>query len=185
MPRPLQAAVFSAVSFSLGAAFRWRSHGSRRAELIWIIAVSSLVFLALLGAVAARAGGASILRGSVRVLFWGAIAMAATALVGRLVRHDALGRLSDGEHLRRSSRRSPSSKAQARQSAGHHYDRFAGFDDACSISMRSPIFSISSVESESHPSGRALSRFRSLHPARLCSDPRDRKAARPRSARVG
>lgn len=83
--RPLQAAVFSAVSFSLGAALplavAWLTPGS---NLIWLIAASSLVFLALLGAVAARAGGAGMLKGSVRVLFWGAIAMAATALVGRL-----------------------------------------------------------------------------------------------------
>lgn len=84
--RPLQAAVFSAVSFSIGAALplgaAWLSP---LPSLIWITAVSSLVFLALLGAIAAHAGGASMLKGSARVLFWGAIAMAATALVGRLV----------------------------------------------------------------------------------------------------
>ena len=51
---------------------------------IWLIAVSSLFFLAILGAVAARAGGASMLKGSIRVLFWGTIAMTATALVGKL-----------------------------------------------------------------------------------------------------
>ena len=83
--RPLQAAVFSAVSFSIGAALPlatvWLSPMS---GLIYITAASSLVFLAALGAVAARAGGASMVRGSVRVLFWGAIAMAATALVGKL-----------------------------------------------------------------------------------------------------
>ena len=83
--RPLQAAVFSAVSFSIGAALPlatvWLSPMPR---LIYITAASSLVFLALLGAVAARAGGASMLTGAVRVLFWGAIAMAATAVVGKL-----------------------------------------------------------------------------------------------------
>jgi VIT1/CCC1 family predicted Fe2+/Mn2+ transporter len=83
--RPLQAAVFSAVSFSLGAslplAVAWLTVGT---VLIWVVAASSLIFLALLGAVAARAGGAGILKGAVRVLFWGAVAMAATALVGRL-----------------------------------------------------------------------------------------------------
>ena len=83
--RPLQAAVFSAVSFSIGAALPLAAAWlSPLPSLIWITAVSSLVFLAVLGAVAAGAGGASMLRGSVRVLFWGAIAMAATALVGKL-----------------------------------------------------------------------------------------------------
>lgn len=83
--RPIQAAVFSAVSFSIGAALPLGvaalTFGVR---LIPTVAVASLVFLALLGAVAARVGGAPVARGLVRVLFWGAIAMAATALVGRL-----------------------------------------------------------------------------------------------------
>ncbi len=83
--RPTQAAVFSAVSFSIGAALPLAvaavTDGTR---LIPAVAVSSLFFLALLGAIAARAGGAPIVNGLVRVLFWGAIAMAATALVGRL-----------------------------------------------------------------------------------------------------
>jgi len=83
--RPLQAAIFSAASFAVGAALplaaAWFSTGRM---MIWIVAGSSLVFLALLGAVAAQAGGAAPLKGSMRVLFWGAIAMAATALVGRI-----------------------------------------------------------------------------------------------------
>lgn len=83
--RPLQAAVFSAVSFAAGAALplavAWFVPGSR---LIWAVAAGSLVFLTLLGAIAARAGGAPMLTGAARVLFWGAVAMAATALVGRL-----------------------------------------------------------------------------------------------------
>ena len=83
--RPLQAAVFSAVSFSIGAALpltvAWFGGAS---TLIPLIAGASLIFLIVLGAVAARAGGAGILKGSLRVLFWGALAMAATALVGRL-----------------------------------------------------------------------------------------------------
>ena len=83
--RPLQAAGFSAASFAVGAAMplavTWFSHGPL---MIWLIAVSSLFFLAILGAVAARAGGASMLKGAIRVLFWGTIAMAATALVGKL-----------------------------------------------------------------------------------------------------
>jgi|ERR1043166_9013622 VIT1/CCC1 family predicted Fe2+/Mn2+ transporter len=83
--RPLQAAVFSAVSFSIGAALPLAAAWfTPHASVIAFTAISSLVFLAILGAVAAHAGGASMLKGSIRVLFWGAIAMAATALVGRL-----------------------------------------------------------------------------------------------------
>ena len=52
--------------------------------MISLVAISSLVFLAVLGAVAAKAGGAGMLKGSLRVLFWGAIAMAVTAGVGKL-----------------------------------------------------------------------------------------------------
>jgi len=83
--RPIQAAVFSACSFAVGAtlpllvlAFTFG------AALIPLVAGSSLLFLAILGGVAAQAGGASVITGAVRVLFWGAIAMAATALIGKL-----------------------------------------------------------------------------------------------------
>lgn len=83
--RPLQAAIFSAIAFSVGAALplgvTWFLPFTM---MIWAVAVSSLVFLAVLGAVAAKAGGAGMLKGSVRVLFWGAIAMAVTAGVGKL-----------------------------------------------------------------------------------------------------
>ncbi|MEP6947485.1 MAG: VIT family protein [Acidobacteriota bacterium] len=82
---PLQAAGFSAASFALGATppliVAWLAPGHL---MIWLVAASSLLFLILLGAVAARAGGASIITGAFRVLFWGAIAMTATALVGKL-----------------------------------------------------------------------------------------------------
>lgn len=83
--RPLQAAIFSAAAFSVGAALplimTWFSPFTL---MIWVVAVSSLVFLAILGAVAAKAGGAGMIKGSARVLFWGAIAMAVTAGVGKL-----------------------------------------------------------------------------------------------------
>jgi VIT1/CCC1 family predicted Fe2+/Mn2+ transporter len=83
--RPLQAAGFSAVSFSLGAAMPllvvFLVTGSL---LIPILAASSLIFLAILGGVAARAGGASVTKGSLRVFFWGAIAMIATAIIGKI-----------------------------------------------------------------------------------------------------
>ena len=83
--RPLQAAIFSAAAFSVGAALplvvTWFTPFT---VMIWAVAVSSLIFLAVLGAVAAKAGGAGMLKGSARVLFWGAIAMAVTAGVGKL-----------------------------------------------------------------------------------------------------
>jgi len=55
-----------------------------RPQLIGIVAAASLLFLAALGSLAARAGGAPIVAGAIRVTFWGALAMAATAGVGRL-----------------------------------------------------------------------------------------------------
>lgn len=83
--RPLQAALFSAISFSVGAALpllvSWLAFDY---GLIRYVGISSLFFLAVLGAIAAHAGGASMLKGALRVLFWGTVAMAATALVGRL-----------------------------------------------------------------------------------------------------
>jgi len=83
--QPVQAAFSSAGTFIVGAALpllvAWAIPGTR---LIPAVAVSSLVFLALLGAIAARAGGASIFVGAVRVTFWGTLAMAITAAVGRL-----------------------------------------------------------------------------------------------------
>ena len=83
--RPLQAAGFSAVSFSMGAALPLVANLVAPTNwLITFVAVSSLVFLSVLGAVAARAGGASVAKGAIRVLFWGAMAMLATDLVGRL-----------------------------------------------------------------------------------------------------
>ena len=83
--RPIQAAVFSAGSFSIGAALPLIvaavTHG---AVLIPLVIAFSLVFLAVLGAVAARAGGANMWIGAWRVLFWGALAMGITAGIGRL-----------------------------------------------------------------------------------------------------
>jgi len=83
--RPVQAAFYSAATFTIGAALpllvAWAVPGGRQ---ILAIALSSLVFLAFLGALAARAGGASIFVGAIRVTFWGALAMTITAAVGRL-----------------------------------------------------------------------------------------------------
>lgn len=83
--RPLQAAGFSAVSFALGAALPLAVAAIiTGSAMIPTVAASSLVFLAMLGAVAAKAGGANMITGSLRVLFWGAMAMAVTALIGSL-----------------------------------------------------------------------------------------------------
>ncbi|MDQ2778599.1 MAG: VIT family protein [Pseudomonadota bacterium] len=81
--QPVQAALASAASFAVGAALPLvvATLASSQTLMPWI-AVSSLVFLALLGAVAARVGGASLWVGAWRVTLWGAIAMAITAAVG-------------------------------------------------------------------------------------------------------
>jgi len=85
--RPVQAAFYSAATFTVGAALplmvAWAMPGARQ---VIAIAAASLVFLAFLGALAARAGGANVFVGAARVLFWGASAMALTAGVGRFFR---------------------------------------------------------------------------------------------------
>lgn len=83
--RPIQAALASAASFAVGAVLPIAVTAlSPATQLIPWVAASSLVFLALLGSTAARAGGASMLTGAWRVTFWGAAAMAITAGVGAL-----------------------------------------------------------------------------------------------------
>ncbi|MCA0393565.1 MAG: VIT family protein [Proteobacteria bacterium] len=83
--RPLQAALSSALAFCAGAALpvltALLAAGPR---LHWVVTATTLAGLALSGAIAARLGGASMLRGAARVCFWGALAMAAAALIGRL-----------------------------------------------------------------------------------------------------
>ena len=82
---PVQAALASAASFAVGAALPLGVIGLAPAQgLVAWVAVTSLLFLALLGAMAARAGGAGMLAGAWRVTFWGALAMAITAGVGAL-----------------------------------------------------------------------------------------------------
>ncbi|MEP7362569.1 MAG: VIT family protein [Acidobacteriota bacterium] len=83
--RPIQAALTSAASFAMGAALPLLVTAlAPEAMLLPLVAASSLAFLALLGGVAARAGGAGVAVGAFRVFFWGAIAMAATAGVGAI-----------------------------------------------------------------------------------------------------
>jgi vacuolar iron transporter family protein len=83
--RPLQAAVASAATFSIGAALPILAVLlASRSSLPLVVSGASLMCLAALGAIAGRAGGASIWVGAGRVAFWGAVAMAATAGVGAL-----------------------------------------------------------------------------------------------------
>ena len=83
--RPVQAALASAGSFAVGALLPLAAVALAPAQavLAWV-SIASLLFLALLGVLAARVGGASPLLGAWRVTFWGALAMAITAGVGRL-----------------------------------------------------------------------------------------------------
>lgn len=83
--KPLIAAGASAASFAVGAALPMATAALvPEASISLWVTVLSLIFLAVLGAVGARAGGAPLMRAVVRVTFWGAVAMAVTALVGKL-----------------------------------------------------------------------------------------------------
>jgi VIT1/CCC1 family predicted Fe2+/Mn2+ transporter len=83
--RPVQAAIASAATFAVGALLPLVIVVLFPASaLVWAVSVGSLLFLALLGSLSARAGGASAAAASARVTFWGALAMALTAGVGAL-----------------------------------------------------------------------------------------------------
>ena len=82
--RPVQAAVASAATFAVGAALPLLTAVLAPGRVLPVVSGTSLLFLALLGAVAAVAGGASPIKGAARVTFWGALAMALTAGVGAL-----------------------------------------------------------------------------------------------------
>ena len=84
--RPIQAALASAASFSVGAAGPLLLTLLSPANwLLPVVAVGSLALLALLGLIGAKTGGAEIFRPIVRVVFWGALAMAVTAAIGAIV----------------------------------------------------------------------------------------------------
>ena len=84
--RPIQAALASAAAFAVGAALPLLiTVLAPSSWLVFLVTGTSLTFLALLGMLAAYAGGASMVVGAVRVAFWGALAMALTAGVGALV----------------------------------------------------------------------------------------------------
>jgi len=83
--RPIQAAWTSAASFAVGAAMPLLAVVLvPQSSLIPVVSGASLVFLAILGGLAGRVGGASVTTGAMRVTFWGALAMALTAGVGAL-----------------------------------------------------------------------------------------------------
>ncbi|MBI1651138.1 VIT1/CCC1 transporter family protein [Hyphomicrobium sulfonivorans] len=84
--RPIQAALTSAASFAIGAAMPLAMVLLAPAHLlVWTVSAASLLFLALLGAIGAKAGGANVMKATLRVTFWGAFAMAVTAGIGALV----------------------------------------------------------------------------------------------------
>lgn len=86
--RPVQAALTSAVTFAIGAALPLLMAVFSPLSLIpWNVSGGSLIALAALGAVGAQTGGAGVLKPMLRVTFWGAVAMGATAIIGRLVGH--------------------------------------------------------------------------------------------------
>ena len=83
--RPVQAALASAVTFAVGASLPLLTVlVTPETRLVSVVSVVSLIFLACLGVLAARAGGAPIMKSAIRVTFWGALAMGLTAAVGAL-----------------------------------------------------------------------------------------------------
>ncbi|MEQ1649945.1 MAG: VIT family protein [Hyphomicrobiaceae bacterium] len=83
--RPVQAALTSAVTFAAGGALPLIVAAFTPPKfMVWVVSITALVFLAALGAMGARAGGADMTRAVVRVTFWGAVALAATAGIGAM-----------------------------------------------------------------------------------------------------
>jgi VIT1/CCC1 family predicted Fe2+/Mn2+ transporter len=83
--RPVQAALTSAAMFSIGASMPLLMAAiSRPDALVPIVSATSLLFLAFLGAIGARTGGANMLRATIRVTFWGALALGITAGIGKV-----------------------------------------------------------------------------------------------------
>ena len=84
--RPIQAALTSAATFTAGAAAPLAiASFAPLSSITPLVSIGSLIFLAVLGAIGAAAGGAPVMKGALRVTFWGAFAMAATAGIGALV----------------------------------------------------------------------------------------------------
>lgn len=83
--KPVQAAIASALTFAAGAVLPILVILlAPREYSVWAVSLSSIIFLALLGVVGARAGGANIMKSVIRVTFWGALALIVTASIGKL-----------------------------------------------------------------------------------------------------
>ncbi len=83
--RPVQAALASAATFAVGAALPLLTVlVVPETSLVFLVAAISLIFLAALGVLAARTGGAPVMKSAIRVTFWGALALGLTAAVGAL-----------------------------------------------------------------------------------------------------
>ena len=86
MAKPVQAALASAAAFGVGGAIPILAALTTPFHLVGVVTtISTLITLSILGAIAAKTGGASMIKGAARVVFWGALAMAVTALVGRAI----------------------------------------------------------------------------------------------------
>jgi len=86
--RPIQAALTSAATFAAGAILPViAAVAAPRSAILPVVFITALIVLAVLGAIGARTGGASIWKPTLRVAFWGALAMGVTAAVGALVGH--------------------------------------------------------------------------------------------------
>lgn len=82
--RPVQAALFSAIAFATGAILPVVAACAPRAYVLYAVPATALLLLALLGALGAKAGGAPLIRGMLRVILLGAVAMGVTGLIGTL-----------------------------------------------------------------------------------------------------
>jgi vacuolar iron transporter family protein len=84
--RPVQAAVTSALTFAFGASMPIMvTLFAPQSSLVYTVSIASVLFLAVLGAIGAKVGGAGMVKPALRVAFWGALAMATTAVIGLLV----------------------------------------------------------------------------------------------------
>jgi len=84
--RPLQAALSSGTAFAVGSAIVVTvGLLTKGASILWVLPLTAVLMLGLLGALAARAGGSSMMIGAARVCFWGTLAMALTAGIGKLL----------------------------------------------------------------------------------------------------
>jgi VIT family len=144
--RPIQAALASAGSFAVGAGLPlFVTALAGQSSLLISVSATSLLFLALLGALAARVGGAPMTAGAIRVTFWGALAMGVTAGVGGVVRNSRLRgrRRATFNALRSWKSRLRGRRRDRRRGAtgrGPHASRSAGSTGMASWRVRRVVF---------------------------------------------